>query len=224
MNEPTLRPVARSTTRTDLVADAIRTAILSGRLRPGETLVERRLAEQLGVSKTPVREALIGLASTGLVVISPNRGVTVRDPTHEDLRRAGEVRLLLEPWAVGVSTRLDRVETARSARAALTEASALLSGDDLVALSLANRCFHRALYASCDNDLVVQQLDNMRDLATLGAVTVLWPAHATWPEEHTEHETILAAVESGDAPLAERLTRAHINRSASQLDKNPPTA
>jgi DNA-binding GntR family transcriptional regulator len=219
MNEPTLQPVARSTTRTDLVADAIRTAILSGRLRPGETLVERRLAEQLGVSKTPVREALIGLASTGLVTISPNRGVTVRDLSPEDLRRASEVRLLLEPWAVGVSTRLDRVETARTARAALTEASALLSGADLVALSLANRRFHRALYAACDNDLVVQQLDNMRDLATLGTVTVLWPANPTWAQEHTEHEAILAAVEAGDAPSAERLTRAHIKRSTAHLDK-----
>jgi DNA-binding GntR family transcriptional regulator len=103
--EHVLQPVARSTTRTDLVTDSIRAAILSGRIRQGETLVERRLAEQLGVSKTPVREALIGLAATGLVIISPNRGVTVRVVGPDDLRKAYEIRLLLEPWAIGRAAR-----------------------------------------------------------------------------------------------------------------------
>src|SRR5215211_5972136 len=95
-----LQPVARATTASDLVADSIRAAILSGQLKPGETLVERRLAVQLGVSKTPVREALIALSTSGLVAVNPNRGVTVRRLTLDDIRKCYEVRLLLEPWAV----------------------------------------------------------------------------------------------------------------------------
>lgn len=217
-DEPGLRPVARSTTRTDLVADSLRSAILSGRLRPGETLVERRLAERLGVSKTPVREALIGLAATGLVVISPNRGVTVRVLGPADLRKAYEVRLLLEPWAVGRATRRAGPEAARSARVALDGAKGLLSGADPAALSLANRRFHRELYAGCDNEIVIAQLDNVRDLAALGAVSVLWERWPTWRDEHEEHEAILAAAEAGDAGLAERLTRRHIRRSVSHLN------
>ncbi|RCG20217.1 GntR family transcriptional regulator [Sphaerisporangium album] len=219
--EPALRPVARSTTRTDLVADSIRAAILSGRIKPGETLVERRLAEQLGVSKTPVREALISLASTGLVVISPNRGVSVRVLDAADLRKANEVRLLLEPWAVAASTRLANPATVREAREALAEAGGLLSGDDPTALSLANRRFHHALYHACDNELVTAQLDDLQNLAALGTVTVLWRHWPTWREEFTEHENILAAVERGDAPLAERLTRAHIKRSVTHLSRTP---
>ncbi|GAA0365484.1 GntR family transcriptional regulator [Microbispora corallina] len=217
--EHILQPVARSTTRTDLVADSIRAAILSGRIRQGETLVERRLAEQLGVSKTPVREALIGLAATGLVVISPNRGVTVRVVGPDDLRKAYEVRLLLEPWAIGRAARTGGPEAGRHARAALEEAKALLEGSDMTALSLANRRFHRELYARCGNDLVVTQLDNLQDLAALGTVTVLWRHWPTWREEYQEHEAVLSAVESGDGALAERLTRRHIRRSVVHLSK-----
>ncbi|GAA3800324.1 GntR family transcriptional regulator [Sphaerisporangium flaviroseum] len=222
--EPVLRPVARSTTRTDLVSDSIRAAILSGGIKPGETLVERRLAEQLGVSKTPVREALIGLASTGLVVISPNRGVSVRVLGVADLRKAQEVRLLLEPWAVAGSTRLGRPETVEDARVALEEARELLSGEDPTALSLANRRFHRALYSACGNELVTTQLDNLQDLTALGTVTVLWRHWPTWREEFAEHENILAAVEAGNASLAERLTRAHVKRSVTHLARNPEQA
>jgi DNA-binding GntR family transcriptional regulator len=216
-DEAVLRPVARSTTRTDLVAGSLRAAILSGQIKPGETLVERRLAEQLGVSKTPVREALIGLAATGLVVISPNRGVTVRVLGPADLRKAYEVRLLLEPWAVGRTARLGDPEVIEAAEQALRTAKSLLSGDDRTALSLANRAFHRALYAACGNELVTTQLDTVQDLAALGAVSVLWERWPTWREEYVEHEEILRSVESGDPAAAERLTRKHIRLSVTHL-------
>jgi|SRR5215469_7776800 len=94
---PTLAPVVRATTTADLVVASIRDAILAGRLQPAETLVERRLAEQLGVCKTSVREALIALSAAGLVTGSPNRGSVVREPDAEDIRQAYELRGLIEP-------------------------------------------------------------------------------------------------------------------------------
>jgi DNA-binding GntR family transcriptional regulator len=217
MHEQILAPVARSTTRTDLVADSIREAILSGRIKQGDTLVERRLAEQLGVSKTPVREALIGLAATGLVVISPNRGVTVRVVGEPEVRKAYEVRLLLEPWALARTARLGDPAVAAEARRILDEAAALLDAPDLTHLSLVNRRFHRALYSGCDNEIVTTQLDNLQDLAALGTVTVLWKHWPTWREEHDEHEAILTAVAAGDAATTDRLTRKHIRRSVTHL-------
>src|SRR5438034_9889160 len=88
-----------SLSRADVIADRIRTAILRGDFQPGQALVERDLAAMLGVSKTPIREALRTLASSGLVTVVPFRGVTVRE-TDSDLARAiYEVRLLLEPVA-----------------------------------------------------------------------------------------------------------------------------
>jgi len=230
-----LAPLPRSTTTSDLVVEAIRTAILSGQLKPGDTLVERRLAEQLGVSKTPVREALIALSAAGLVNVTPNRGTVVRALDAEDVRQAYEVRALLEPWAVARTVRRAGEAAAVSARAALTEAARHRSGSDHVPLSLANRRFHRALYAGCGNALVIAQLDALQELAALGAVARIWTSWPTgrsgpaasgathdrdqppWRTEHADHEQILDAVEAGDAERAERLTRKHIRQSVQRL-------
>ena len=213
-----LSPLTPVTSRADLGAEAIRSAVLAGRIRPGDTLVERRLAAELGVSKTPVREALIMLAASGLVVLTPTRGTSVRILDADDLRRIQEVRLLLEPWAVAATTRLGTADAAAQAqvaqaRAALARSAANLDTVDHGELSIANRDFHRALYAGCGNEFVVGSLDGVRDLAALAAVSLLWPHWPTWRAEHVEHERILKAVEAGDADSAQRLTRQHIELS-----------
>jgi DNA-binding GntR family transcriptional regulator len=243
---PALPPLPRSTTTSDLVVDSIRRAILDGYLDPGTTLVERRLAEQLGVSKTPVREALITLAASGLVTITPNRGAIVRAVSGDDVRHAYETRLLLEPWAVSQTVRRRAADTVAAspvptdrvaadpaakpagaeavvadavvaeAEAALDEARRHLADANHVLLSLANRRFHRALYKPCGNPIVVGHLDALQELAALGAV-VLWERLPTWEIEHAEHELILAAVASGAADRAERLMRRHIRQWVQRL-------
>lgn len=210
----------RATTASDLVADSIRAAILSGRLTPGETLVERRLAVQLGVSKTPVREALIALSASGLVSVNPNRGVTVRRLTLDDIRKCYEVRLLLEPWAIARVARLSPSPNLAEARAALEEAKQLLSAEDHTQLSLANRRFHRALYSLCDNELVTQKLDDLQDLTALGAVSLLWEHWPTWRAEYAEHQEVLELVADGQSAAAERLMRRHIEQSVTRLEKS----
>lgn len=212
-----LQPVARATTASDLVADAIRAAILSGQLKPGETLVERRLAVLLGVSKTPVREALIALSASGLVSVNPNRGVTVRRLSFDDIRKVYEVRQLLEPWAISRVARLDR--DLGPARVALEEAKVLLPAEDHTQLSLANRRFHRSLYSLCDNDLVTAKLDDLQDLTALGTLNLLWEHWPTWRAEYAEHEEILELVASGQAAPAERLMRRHIEQSVSRMEE-----
>src|SRR5215510_8322194 len=92
-----LAPVADPVSRTDLIHDELRSAILRGDLRPGTPLVERELAERLGVSKTPVREALKILAQRGLVTLSTFKGAQVREVDAPLARSIYEVRLLLEP-------------------------------------------------------------------------------------------------------------------------------
>lgn len=215
-----LAPLTQSTSRSDLVAASIRDAILQGKLEPGATLVERRLADMLGVSKTPVREALISLAATGLVTINVNRGVRVRRLELEDICKLYELRMLLEPWAVawgdGRRGRMKHEE----ARRALAEAEELLDGDDSAALSLKNRAFHRALYSRCQNDLVVARLDEIQDLVALGVVNLLWQRWPTWREEYDEHRAILSAAEKGQRDKVERLAREHVERTLERLRSN----
>ena len=212
-----LPPLGRSTTRSDLVAASLKTAILSGRLKPDEVLVERRIAELLGVSKTPVREALIALTSSGLLTPTRNRGVAVRRMNHDDVRRVYEMRLLVEPWAAGQVASSGGFDPT-DARHALADAARFLETEDHVSLSMANRRFHRTLYSTCDNALVVAALDDLQDMTALAVVSLLWERWPTWHDEAEEHGTILDAVDEGRATEAEELLRRHIQRSITRLD------
>ena len=229
MQTDAIPPLMDSATTSNRVTSVVREAILSGRLKPGETLIERQLAQMLGVSKTPVREALIALTSSGLVVSSPNRGVTVRELSTDDVRQVYEVRLLLEPWAVARTTERRSPERIERIRTALNKAKSLLDGEseDLLnsaesrTLSLANREFHRELYAGCGNDLIITRLDQLQDLTALSTLSVLWKQWPTWHAEFNEHSEIFTMVEAGDYESAERAVSEHIQNSVTRLSESP---
>ena len=182
--------------RTAAVLDAIKHAILAGALRPGQSLVEAELAQALGVSKTPVREALKTLAGAGLVTMSPYRGAAVRVIDADTAHAVYDMRLLLEPEAV-------RRAAARggdwdAAGRALDRADA---SSDEAERSLANREFHRALYRECGNPLLVAALDDLRDQTALISAAA-WQQQPSWRQEAGEHRAILAAAAAGDAERA----------------------
>lgn len=190
--------------RTQYVLEAVKHAILTGRLRPGQALVETELAAQFGVSKTPVREALKTLAGTGLVLMSQYKGATVRTVDAAMAREVYDVRLLLEPEALRRS-----VESAADLEAAR---KALLKADDSAdraERSLANREFHRALYLPCGNPLLTRMLDDVRDQAALVSA-VAWAADPSWEREAAEHREILRLALTGDAQGAARALHEHI--------------
>jgi DNA-binding GntR family transcriptional regulator len=204
--------------RTEAVLDAIKRAILAGELRPGQSLVETELAQMLGVSKTPVREALKTLAGAGLVTMSPYRGATVRAIDPASAAAIYDMRLLLEPEAVrraiGASTGW------ASARAALQASGA---ATDQAQRSLANREFHRALYLACGNSLLVKTLDDLRDQTALVSA-LSWEQAPSWQQEAAEHQAILAAARRGAATEAAALLRAHIAGFADRHFPMPASA
>ena len=202
--------------RTEAVLDAIKRAILAGELRPGQSLVETELAQLLGVSKTPVREALKTLAGAGLVTMSPYRGATVRAIDPASAAAIYDLRLLLEPEAVRRAVGRGAAEASRvqqpvqaswgSAHAALQASDA---ATDQAQRSLANREFHRALYLACGNSLLVKTLDDLRDQTALVSA-LSWEQAPSWQQEAAEHQAILAAARRGAATEAAALLRAHI--------------
>jgi DNA-binding GntR family transcriptional regulator len=195
--------------RTEVVLEEIRRRILAKELHPGQPLVEAELAQSLGVSKTPVREALKVLSHSGLVTFSPYKGASVSVVDAELARSVYDVRLILEPEAVRRAVAAKRPETIEEAGEALRDASAAITARDRAALSLLNRRFHRALYVGCGNPLMVSMLDDLRDRAALISV-VGWEANPSWRREWTEHKAVLAAAKKGDADGAADLLRAHI--------------
>ncbi|GAB3966111.1 GntR family transcriptional regulator [Streptomyces sparsus] len=190
--------------RTQYVLEAIKHAILTAQLRPGQALVETELAAQFGVSKTPVREALKTLAGSGLVVMSQYKGAFVRLVDASMAREVYDVRLMLEPEALRRS--ITRRASLDAAQEALERAD---SADDKADRSLANREFHRALYLPCGNPLLARMLDELRDQAALVS-TVAWASVPTWEREAAEHREILRLALAGDAAAAAGALHHHI--------------
>ncbi|MFD8494196.1 GntR family transcriptional regulator [Amycolatopsis sp. NPDC059657] len=195
--------------RTEVVLEEIRRGILTRELLPGQPLVEAELAAKLGVSKTPVREALKVLSNSGLVTFSPYKGASVCVVDAELAKAVYDVRLVLEPEAVRRTVERRDPALLEDAAEALKEASAAISDRDQAALSLLNRRFHRALYSGCGNPLLVTILDDLKDRAALISI-VGWEANPSWRKEWNEHKAILAAAKKGDAQTASDLLRNHV--------------
>jgi DNA-binding GntR family transcriptional regulator len=206
--------------RTDFVLESIKAGILSGKLRPGQALVEAELAASLVVSKTPVREALKTLAGSGLVVMSPYKGASVRVVDAELVRAVYEVRTVVEPEAVRYAVRKG-APFAEAAEALAEATKAAEEGQDAARLSLINRRFHRAMCGGCGNPLMIRIVDDLRDQTAL--ITVAgWGIQPTWEAEIGEHGAVLAAARAGDANRAAELMRRHIQAFADRVVEELP--
>ena len=209
--------------RTVAVLEAIKHAILVGELKPGRPLVETDLAAVLGVSKTPVREALKTLAGAGLVTMHPYKGAVVRIVADDQARHIYDVRLLLEPEALRRAVIAD-VDW-QQAHGALDRADACA---DQAERSLANRDFHHELYAGCGNPLLVRMLDDLRDQTALVSAAA-WrhdpafpPLIPSWEHEAAEHRGIVNAAQNGEADRAAQLLKTHITSFVQRNFPAPP--
>ncbi|WP_053226217.1 GntR family transcriptional regulator [Solirubrobacter soli] len=192
----------------DLAYEQIRRLVLDGDIAPGERLGQVELAERLGISRTPVREALRRLSAEGLVELRPNRGFWAADLGLDAVLRRLEVRLILEPGIARLAAerRTDR-HLAELTRAITREEKAR-SG---VAAHDASREFHFVLARATGNDEHVRILDSLwlvevgRRLLARRATTTDWQG-----ADVSEHRAIAAAVSDRDGDLAARLMDAHV--------------
>jgi DNA-binding GntR family transcriptional regulator len=193
----------------DHVYAALRERILSGELERGTRLRQASLADELGVSRTPLREALRRLASEGLVELSPNRGATVSMLDFGDMRHAWAARLALEPGAARLGAeRRDGDAIARLRASVAAQRQAHRDGAESYAV---NREFHLALVASSGNPHLMRFAE-MLWVPRIGVP--IYEMQADDPEQvliwADEHERITDAVDAGDPGEADRLTREHI--------------
>lgn len=189
-----------------MVLAEIRKAIQSGRYPSGERLTEIRLADDLRVSRSPIREALRALEAEGLIVVSPRRGVRVASLSERDATEMVEVRAMLE----GVNARLaarrrdpDIIDALHGALRQGAEASKSASVEELMRL---NARFHDLLAAAGQNRILADLMRSMRDRTGVAfgpADTKL--AARSWEE----HAQILQAIIAGDEELASVLASRH---------------
>lgn len=187
----------------DLILEAIDSHIY----KPGDRLVESELAERLGVSRTPVREALQRLETQSLLT-RDGRSLIVASLDHSQLAELYVVREELEGLAARLAARHATPEEVKVIRAMLEEDHALI--DDPAALSRANRRFHKQIHLASHNRFLVRQLDLVhRSMALLASTSIA--AEGRGADTLREHTTIVNAIEAGDGDAAYQALRDHIS-------------
>ena len=147
----------------DVVFNTLRQAILRGELKPGERLMEIQLANKLGVSRTPIREAIRKLELEGLVLMIPRRGAEVAEITEKSLRDVLEVRRALEELSVQLACERITEEQIEELKLAAKEFEIVLKSGDVTAYAEADVKFHDIIYFATDNQRLISLLYNLRE-------------------------------------------------------------
>ena len=203
----------------DVVFNTLRQAILKGELAPGERLMEIQLAEKLGVSRTPIREAIRKLELEGLVLMIPRKGAEVAKISEKSLRDVLEVRRSLEELAIELACQrmsdeeLDDLERAQRAfREAISQGMAM-------AIAETDEHYHDIIYQGTCNDKLVQMLNNLREQ--------MYRYRLEYIKDEdkrqvllVEHEHILAALKGRNIAEAKTAMREHIDNQEITVSRN----
>ena len=203
----------------DVVFKTLRAAILKGELAPGERLMEIKLANQLGVSRTPVREAIHKLEQEGLVLMIPRRGAEVAKISSKMLQDVLEVRRSLEDLAITLACRRMTPEQYHDLEEAeKVFVQAIATGDSLkIAESV--EAYHDVIYYSTGNAKLVQILNNLREQMYRYRLEYIKDG-----EQHDvlcrEHEHIMKTLLEKNIPEASKAIREHIDNQEFTVLKN----
>lgn len=217
MNEVKIN-IGEIKTLREQIASSIRSSIIDGRIQPGEKLTEEEIARQLGVSRTPIREAFFLLSSEGFVDVEPRRGVIVREISIKDAEEIYELKGVLESLAVRLAAERmtpDIVTELQQINDALYQAAEEAPVDVRKILTL-NGKFHDIIIAACDNTKVIHQLTALRH-QSLRYNFVFLSAGSRLRESADEHRAIIDALVRRDAGEAERLMKEHNDAALASL-------
>ena len=145
----------------DVVFNTLRQAILKGELAPGERLMEIQLANKLGVSRTPIREAIRKLELEGLVLMIPRKGAEVAEITEKNMLDVLEVRRALEELAVKLACERITEEEIQELKDAADAFQKILSEKDITKIAEADEAFHDVIFKSTGNDRLIQLLNSL---------------------------------------------------------------
>lgn len=217
------------------VAQRIRELIVDGTLPPGTRVAEAALAERLGVSRTPVRNALPALATEGLLEPAGKRGWAVRGFSHEDSFRGTEIRCVLEGYAAReLAARPDRAEAISELRDCLAEGDAIFRKgyvvkEDEEAYARMNRRFHDIIVDGAHDPLLTELIHRVYAVPFVAPGVLAFnrvPMAEIFPilmSGHHQHHAIVDAIDAGQPEVAETLMRGHSSpaRRSLGLDKLP---
>ena len=194
----------------DVVFNTLRQAILRGELKPGERLMEIQLANKLGVSRPPIREAIRKLELEGLVLMIPRKGAEVAEITEKSLRDVLEVRRALEELAVELVCEKITEEQIQDLKDAAEEFKESLESGDITRIAEADVKFHDVIYMATDNQKLIQLLNNLREQMYRYRVEYL--KRSDFHQQLIdEHEEIIETIENGQKDRAVQVVCQHVD-------------
>ncbi len=199
----------------EMVFETLREAIIKGLLRPGERLMEIQIAEELGVSRTPVREAIRKLELEGFLVMVARKGAYVADISVKDITDIFEVRAALEGLAAGLAAERITEEELEQLERALVQTSEATTGD-LNTVVQSDTSFHELIYRASRNHRLQQIVIHLQEqIQRFRAVSLSQPGRTSVFIE--EHRKIVEAISERNSELASLLAREHIENAEQSL-------
>lgn len=202
----------------EVVSETLRQAIQEGVLKPGERLMEIPLAEELGVSRTPIREAIRKLELEGFVVMIPRRGTYVANITLKDITQVFEIRSALEELAAGLAAERITEEEIEKLERMLVEIGDLMAAKDMERVVSADIEFHEVLYKASRNDRLAEIVHNLRE-QTMRFRTFSMNQPGRLAKTWEEHRQLVEAIGSHNPKEARKIARLHMEHSEQTLLK-----
>ncbi len=200
----------------DIVFQTLRKAILTGELEPGERLMEIQLGEKLGVSRTPIREAIRKLELEGLVIMVPRKGAQVAQFTEKDIQDVLEVRAALEALAAKIACKRMDERAFLKLQLAITEYDYAARDKDLDTMIQKDVEFHEIIFNATQNDKLIYLFNNLREQVNRYRIAYLKNTEES-EAVHTEHMLLLEALQKRDEHLAGEIATKHIQTQCASI-------
>lgn len=195
-------------TKGQVIYEYIRDAISDGTYRPGEHLVLRQIAAQLGVSEIPVRDAINRLAAEGLVESRPHAGAVVTQLQRKDLEKLLDVRIVIDALAARFAAEHITEEELEQLRDLVTQMDACVQSGDTTTYGHLNRDFNRIVSGACDNPYLIEMINRLQ-LQTDRSRVLFTLVPSRLKKSNQEHRKIIELLEQKNGPAVEALVRRH---------------
>jgi DNA-binding GntR family transcriptional regulator len=203
------------TTPTGFIVDALTRAIVEHRMKPGSKLVEQRLAEQFGVSRTLIRQALFKLSQNRLIRMEPSRGAFVAAPSGEEARQVFGVRRLLEAGMAHEFVQRASLQDLEVLQAHIQQEKIAIDANDVAQRTALLGDFHIRMARIIGNHVLAELLGEL--IARCALIVLLYQTSDSASQSHEEHRSIVEALSARDAPLAAQRIEAHLRHVEDSL-------
>ncbi len=206
-------PIKKQPSLREQAFASIRNAIVRGRLVPGSLVSEQSIADQVGVSRTPVREALLQLAEEGFVEFVRNSGVRITALSNEHMEEVFTLRACIEGFCARMIADAEdkRAEVVPQLRSLLAEQQAIVASGDHTLWVDANMDFHMLIVKSCNNALMIDTLAHLRGHTMRIGYQLNESVHVRMQQSLAEHTLIVDQIAAGKGAAAARLVESHMH-------------